>query len=263
MRHAARAALLCGVCLATSPAFAITVRGSLTDAFSLTGALTEVSPAGQPLGTAGFTTTDFVVSFSAEARVAERGVVQGSRPTRHAAPVAGRTGGEDAFLGASLGSPLTTDGSVGGPSGSYFSTGGGAGAITLLFSRAQTALALLWGSVDAGNSLSFFRDGTLVGQVSGRDLPGAVGVRTDGSQGFGGSAYILVTDFGEGGFTSVVAGGESPSFEFAGVVALAEGGGAGADVAVPAPAAAALLGFGLFGLALVRRQGGRQAPRAA
>jgi len=130
--------------------------------------------------------------------------------------------------------------------GNYLSTG--LGTITITFDKPQDALALLWGSIDAtqttkgktlqGNSLELNDAASFT--VTGADVQtAAAGFVSNGFQGPGGSAYVIIdtsTPFTTATFTSGVV-----SFEFAGV--------AGSTVpfnGVPEPGTVMLLGSGLL-----------------
>ncbi|MCW6509385.1 Npun_F0296 family exosortase-dependent surface protein [Lichenifustis flavocetrariae] len=131
-------------------------------------------------------------------------------------------------------STQTTDISA---SGNYLSTG--TGTITLTFSTPETSLALLWGSIDQGNSITFDNGDTLTGAQVQTTTAGFV---SNGFQGPGGSAYVVAVS--DTPFTTVSFSSSSPSFEFAGVVASG-----GTISTVPLPAAAPMFGAGLLALA--------------
>jgi hypothetical protein len=94
------------------------------------------------------TTAAYIVTFAGVG--ATQGVVNADVAGSHAVPVAGMTGGSAEYLTGNFGSALTTDIAA---SGNYFSTG--LGTITITFASPQTSFALLWGSIDTGNSLRF------------------------------------------------------------------------------------------------------------
>jgi hypothetical protein len=124
--------------------------------------------------------------------------------------------------------------------GQYFSTGN-TGYINIQFSTNRNALALLWGSVDASNEITFLENGKVVGNVFGTNITS----NPDGNQGFGGSFYTLINSsvsFNDIELSSGVTSFESAMFE--------------ADPAnyfVPEPANLALLGAGLAAFACIRR----------
>ncbi len=109
-----------------------------------------------------------------------QGVVEGSSAGKYAAPITN-----------SQGTAYTTP---------YFSTGnttgtgpgGTNGYINLSFTNPEQSLALLWGSVDASNLISFYNGTTLVASVTGQNVCTAAGISCGGSQAFGGSVYVLI-----------------------------------------------------------------------
>jgi hypothetical protein len=106
-----------------------------------------------------------------------------------------------------FGSSQTTDV---GASANYLSTG--TGTITISFVSPVTSFALLWGSIDTGNSLSFNDASSLL--VTGAAVQAAAaGFVSNGFQGPGGSAYVVVNT--DTPFTTVTATSSVVSFEFA------------------------------------------------
>lgn len=89
-------------------------------------------------------------------------------------------------------------------------TGANAGQITFTFSNQQKYLGLLWGSVDTYNHISFFLDGSPVGQVHGSDPAFAGG--NGGDQGLNGTRYVNINS--DDPFNSVVFTSDSYAFEF-------------------------------------------------
>lgn len=163
---------------------------------------------------------------------AGQGVVQGTVATLHATPVAGETGTTPEYLTGGFGTALTTNI---GASGNYLSTD--VGTITIMFSSPETSLALLWGSVDAGNLLTF-------NDVAGSTVTGAqvqsaaAGFVSTGAQGPGGSAYVLVNTSTP--FTTVIASSANVSFEFGALAAAGT-----SPSGVPEPASPVLIGSGI------------------
>jgi len=199
------------------------------------------APSQNPFSGAGYS-----VSFAVDS---DQGVVRGAKDGRYAIPVAGVTGanpGQPEFLTGDFGSPLTASASS---SGNYFSTG--TGTITITFNQPEYWLALLWGSIDKGdpgypgNFLTFNDKGNF--QVTGQDVQqAATGFVSNGYQGPGGSAYVIIhTDTP---FTTVTASSSTVSFEFGGVA-----GSDGGFSTVPEPGSAWLFGIGIGLVAIGRR----------
>jgi hypothetical protein len=134
-----------------------------------------------------------------------QGVVQGASPSLFAVPVAGVSGGQPEYLTGNYGSPLTTTAAG---SGNYLSTG--LGSIIITFTNPQYSFALLWGSIDASNSLTFNDVGHF--QVTGSQIQSAAaGFVSNGYQGPGGSAYVAVDTSTP--FTTVTAASGVVSFD--------------------------------------------------
>jgi hypothetical protein len=159
-------------------------------------------------------------------------LVQGAAGGLHAIPVAGVSGTAPTYLTGNYGSSTTTSAAA---SGNYFSTG--TGTITFTFSTPQTSLALLWGSIDTTNSLSF-NDASSFKVTGSAVQAAAAGFASNGFQGPGGSAYVVVNTTTP--FTTVTATSSVVSFEFAGVAA-----DTAAFTATPEPASFLLFGLGL------------------
>jgi PEP-CTERM motif len=161
------------------------------------------------------------------------GIVQGSVSGSYAVPVAGEIGTTPEFLTGGFGAGLTTNIAA---SGNYLSTG--IGTVRITFTTPQTSLALLWGSIDSGNSLTF--NDTAGSVITGTEVQTvAAGFVSNGFQGPGGSAYIVVDTSTP--FTTVSATSSSVSFEFAGVAAATTP----FTVGMPEPASLMLFGSGI------------------
>jgi hypothetical protein len=180
---------------------------------------------------------------------ANQGVVQGTNASFHAVPVAGMSAGLPTYLTGDFGSLTTTNIAN---SGNYLSTGNGTSTITITFTTPQNELALLWGSIDSSNSLTFGASDT----VTGAQAAAAAGVNIPGFQGFGGSAWFVFAP-AAGTFTSVTLTSGIVSFE-----SVAEDAG---RFVIPEPASVALAGTGLGFVGLVgfvRARRGRRLLRS-
>lgn len=182
-----------------------------------------------------FVGTGFSVVFSGVP--ANQGVVQGQLNPFHAVPVAGPT--PDYLTTSLISSPLTTNIAN---SGKYLSTD--LGTIAITFTSAQQTLALLWGSVDDENTLTF-DDGTIITGSQIRALAGTSG--TNGFQGPGGSTYVLIMP-DTGNFTTVTMSSGVVSFEAAGLVGSVE------NILVPEPSSLLLSLIGIGGVLLGSRK---------
>lgn len=203
--------LALAIAVSAGVANADTISASLFSPLAPTGItptavdLTAITaPSRSKITGAGYTVTFSVVSG--------QGVVKGNAATLHAVPVAGVTGGTTPeYLTGNYGSSLTTNVA---DSGNYFSTG--LGTITFTFSTPQTSIAVLWGSIDTGNSLTFNDTGNF--KVTGSAVQTAAGqIGGNGFQGAGGSAYVVVNTTTP--FTTITATSTVPSFEFAALAA--------------------------------------------
>lgn len=124
--------------------------------------------------------------------------------------------------------------------GKFLSTGNDGGTVTISTGKDRHALALLWGSVDASNQLQLRENGVLVDTILGNQISAT----PNGSQGYGGSFYVLIND--ATAFNQIVLSSGVVSFEAAEFEVGAVG--------VPAPAIAPVFGVMLAGLLRRRRR---------
>lgn len=177
------------------------------------------------LGNAGGASGGVNLSFTGSGQV-----VTGAASGLYAAP----------YLSNSNGTPFGDTMVSGSDTTKYVSTGNASA--TLTFGAMQHYLGLLWGSVDAYNTLEFFMGGTSVGHLTGSDIVASA----NGDQGVNGTFYANITS--SLGFDKVVASSSSYAFEFDNVAYSPSTSG------VPEPAALGLLGLGLIGLGFRRRK---------
>ena len=215
----AAGALVAGLCLAGQAA-ANPINISASVGGVPTGADHYESFDSLPLGSAGGTTgSGLVVSFEPDGS-AVTGAVSG----RYAAPYLSNNNGA-----------LFGDFTPSGPDGTTYLTTG-LGKVILDFSGSQRYLGLLWGSVDLGNSLTFYFGGVEQGSITGAD----VNALANGDQGASGTFYVNInTAFT---FDRVVATSSAYSFEFDNVAFAAN------PLGVPEPGE---IGLFLLGLLLV------------
>ncbi len=175
---------------------------------------------GAPLGSAApFTFRNDDVSFVG--LQSDQGIVKGALPGAYNPPVTDVAG--DSF------------------SGRFLSTGN-TGYINIAFTKPQQTLALLWGSVDASNQITFLDDNQVVGTVTGSDIDASA----SGFQGYGGSFYVLLSSAVK--FDDIEISSGTPSFE------LAELRTDPSEIPIHEPASVTLLGAGLLGLLGLRRR---------
>jgi len=191
--------------------------------------LTGITPPSQ----ATITGSGYTVTFSGE--LATDGVVQGAAPT-HAIPVGGMSGGSPEYLTGGYQSSLTLSAAA---SGNYISVTNGA-TVTITFSTPQTSFALLWGSIDPGNSVSF--NDAASDTVLGSTIISLVSAIPD-NQGPGGSAYVAITT--NTPFTTITLTSNITSFELAGLAA------ANSPFTIPEPSSVVMAGMGLGLVGLV------------
>lgn len=173
-----------------------------------------------PLGSAGGTTSSgLVVSFQPDGS-AVTGAVSG----RYAAPYLSNSNG------ALFGDPTTS----GADATTYLTSG--LGKVILNFGGSEQYLGLLWGSVDAGNMLTFYSGGVEQGFITGLDVTALA----NGDQGASGTFYVNInTSFL---FDQVVATSSAYAFEFDNVAFAAN------PLGVPEPGE---IGLFLLGLLLI------------
>ena len=218
-----------------SLAFAGAANATLIATVSPTGAAAGQTYAtfnSLPLGAAGGVTTisGVTVAFANNASV-----VTGSSANRYAAPVF--SGGNGLAFGDANGVDTTNYIQVG--------TSVPNGSATLSFGASEQYLGLLWGSVDAYNTLTFYSGtggtGSVVGTLTGSNLPSS-GV--NGNQTASGTVYVNINS--STAFQSIVATSSTNAFEFDDV--------AFGPNQIPEPLSLAILGSGLIGIAGFRRR---------
>jgi hypothetical protein len=235
--HVLKSLLLAGTVLAFAAAGA--AHAALSVSGSVGGAPTGVvldNLNWLTLGTAGGLSpqSGITVSFAGGGKA-----VQGSVGGQYAAPFL--SGGN----GTGFGDPIGTNQPNGVDTTTYATTAAGGSSVTILLPGNGGAgylyFGLLWGSVDAYNTLSFYNGATLVGSITGS----AVTASPNGNQGVNGTLYVNVTSTTP--FDRVVATSSAFAFEFDNIAF-------NQTVPVPAPAALGLFGMGLAGLALAARR---------
>jgi hypothetical protein len=181
------------------------------------------------LGSAGGMSGGIGVSFTS----GDGRAVQGAASGLYAAPFLSGSNGS-AFGNPSNGADTTT----------FLSTG--IGSITLSLPGHANYLGLLWGSVDAYNTLELFNGATLVGTVTGSDVTNSA----NGDQGAAGTFYVNINS--DLVFDKVELLSSQYAFEADNV--------AYNSAAVPEPGTLALFGAGLAGFGLLQWRKREQVP---
>jgi hypothetical protein len=177
-----------------------------------------------PLGNGGGTgSSGVVVSFDTDGQA-----VVGTVGGQYAAPFLSGLNG--AGFGNLAGVDTTT----------YLTTG--LGKVKLAMPGPELYFGLLWGSVDAYNTLSFYNGTTVVGSLTGA----AVAAIPNGDEGMNGTRYVNIGF--DTPFNNVVASSSQYAFEFDNIAFNPTN-------PVPEPASMLLFGTGLLGMVrLVRRR---------
>lgn len=115
-------------------------------------------------------------------------------------------------------------------------------AVDIAFDDGQRYIGLLWGSVDAYNTMTFYSGATLVGSITGADVLAS----PTGDQGLNGTVYVNINS--DTAFDRVVFTSTNYAFEFDNLAWNST------PIPAPEPASLALLGSALLGLGVASRR---------
>jgi len=119
------------------------------------------------------------------------------------------------------------------------------GVATFTLSQPSHFFGLEWGSVDAGNTLTFYNGTTVIGTFGGQQIIDAANL-SPGNQASDGTAFVDFTSSQDSAITSVVATSSNIAFEFDNVTVN--------PAPLPASLPMFLAAFGGLGLLAMRRK---------